>query len=48
VANFNALAPMARLLSAGDVMVEYDQNYEHYGIPQSQLLALQLLQTPPG
>ena len=47
-ANFNALAPMARLLSAGDVMVEYDQNYEHYGIPQPQLLALQLLQTPLG
>jgi arabinofuranan 3-O-arabinosyltransferase len=48
VANYNALAPMARLLSAGDVMVEYDQNYAHYGIPQSQLLALQLAQTPLG
>ena len=30
---------MARLLSAGDVMVEYDQHYEHYGVPQPQLLA---------
>jgi arabinofuranan 3-O-arabinosyltransferase len=48
VANDNALAPMARLLSAGDLMVEYDQNYAHYGIPQSQLLALQLAQTPLG
>jgi arabinofuranan 3-O-arabinosyltransferase len=48
VANFNALAPMARLLSAGDVMVEYDQNYAHFGIPQSQLLSLQLAHTPLG
>jgi arabinofuranan 3-O-arabinosyltransferase len=47
-ANTNALAPMARLLSAGDVMVEYDQRYEHYGAPQPQLLALQMLQTPVG
>jgi arabinofuranan 3-O-arabinosyltransferase len=47
-ANFNALAPMARLLSAGDVMVEYDQNDAYYGIPQSQLLAPQLAQTPLG
>ncbi len=46
--NYNALAPMARLMSAGDVMVEYDQRYEHYGVPQPQLLALQLLQTPSG
>ena len=48
VANYNALAPMARLLSAGDVMVEYDQNYAHFGIPQSQLLSLQLAQVPLG
>ncbi len=48
VANMNALAPMSRLMGAGDVMVEYDQRYEHYGVPQSQLLALQLLQTPTG
>jgi arabinofuranan 3-O-arabinosyltransferase len=46
--NLNALAPMARLLSAGDVMVEYDQRYEQYGIVQPQLLALQLLETPTG
>jgi arabinofuranan 3-O-arabinosyltransferase len=47
-ANMNALAPMARLMGAGDVMVEYDQQYERYGVPQPQLLALQLLQTPLG
>ena len=44
----NALAPMARLMGAGDLMVEYDQQYERYGVPQPQLLALQLLQTPLG
>lgn len=44
----SALAPMARLLSAGDVLVEYDQAYEHYGTPQPQLLALQLAKTPAG
>ena len=48
IANPNALAPMARLMGAGDLMVEYDQQYERYGIPQPQLLALQLLQTPLG
>ncbi|HEY1445916.1 MAG TPA: alpha-(1-_3)-arabinofuranosyltransferase family protein, partial [Acidimicrobiales bacterium] len=48
VANWNALAPMSRLMGAGDVMVEYDQRYEHYGVPQPQLLSLQLLQTPAG
>ena len=48
IENMNALAPMARLMGAGDLMVEYDQRYEHYGVPQPQLLALQLLQTPTG
>ena len=46
--NYSALAPMARLMSVGDLMVEYDQRYEHYGVPQPQLLALQLLHTPSG
>ena len=32
-ANTNALAPMARLMGAGDLLVEYDQRYEHYGVP---------------
>ncbi|HEY1827190.1 MAG TPA: alpha-(1-_3)-arabinofuranosyltransferase family protein, partial [Acidimicrobiales bacterium] len=48
IENTNALAPMARLMSAGDVMMEYDQRYEHYGIPQPQLLALQMLEQPQG
>ena len=47
-ANMNALAPMARLMGAGDLMVEYDQQYERYGVPQPQLLARQLAQTPLG
>ena len=42
------LAPMARLLSAGDVLVEYDQAYEHYGTPQPQLLAQALASHPAG
>lgn len=46
--NWNALAPMARLLSAGDILVENDTQYEHYGIPQPQILALQLATTPTG
>ena len=48
IINVNALAPMARLMSAGDLLVEYDQRYEHYGIPQSQILGLQMLLTPMG
>jgi hypothetical protein len=48
VEQWDSLAPMARLLSAGDVLVEYDQRYEHYGTPQPQLFAQQLAQTPTG
>ncbi len=48
IANTNALAPMARLMGAGDLMVQYDQQYERYGVPQPQILALQLGQTPLG
>ena len=47
-ANPNALAPMARLMGAGDLMVEYDQQYERYGVTQPQLLAPQFLQAPLG
>ena len=47
-ANTNALAPMARLMGAGDVLVEYDQRYEHYGVPHPKLLAQLLSQTPLG
>ncbi len=45
---WGALAPLARLLSAGDVLVEYDQAFEHYNSPQPTLLAQQLAQTPAG
>ena len=47
-ADMNAVAPMARLMGAGDLMVQYDQQYERYGVPQPQLLALQFLHTPLG
>ncbi len=48
IENWSALAPMARLMSAGNLLVEYDQAYEHYGTPQPKLLAASLAQTPPG
>jgi len=43
-----ALAPMARLMSAGDVMVEYDQNAALYGAPQAVTLAQRLRHVPSG
>ncbi len=48
IEDWTGLAPMARLLSAGDVLVEYDQAYEHYGVPQPEILAQQLAKTPAG
>jgi len=48
IEQWNALAPLARLLSAGDVLVEYDQAFEHYDTPQPTLLAQQLASTPAG
>ncbi|MGH9029034.1 MAG: discoidin domain-containing protein, partial [Acidimicrobiales bacterium] len=48
VEQWNSLSQMARLMSAGDVLVENDQRYEHYGTPQPQLLAQQLQATPSG
>src|SRR6202035_4895079 len=48
IANLNGIAPIARLMGAGDLMVQYDQQYERYGVPQPQIVALQLEQTPPG
>ncbi|MGH9043546.1 MAG: alpha-(1-_3)-arabinofuranosyltransferase domain-containing protein [Acidimicrobiales bacterium] len=47
-AQWQALAPMARLLSAGDVLVQYDQEYEHYNSPNPVLLAQQIATTPSG
>ena len=32
--DWNALAPMASLMSAGDVLVQYDQAYERYDTPE--------------
>jgi hypothetical protein len=46
--DWNALAPMASLMDAGDVLVQYDQAYERYGAPSPQQLALDLATTPTG
>ena len=48
VMDWNAMAPMASLLDAGDVLVQYDQAYERYDTPNPQTLAAQLATTPPG
>ena len=45
---WNTLAPMASLMSAGDVLVQYDQQFERYDIPNPQQVALELATTPPG
>ena len=46
--NTNAIAPMARLIGAGDVLVEYDQTATRYGIVQPRVLAAALRSVPPG
>ena len=46
--DWNTLAPMASLMSAGDVLVQYDQQYERYDVPNPQQVALELGTTPPG
>ncbi|MBV8462512.1 MAG: DUF3367 domain-containing protein, partial [Acidimicrobiales bacterium] len=46
--DWNALAPMAALMSAGDVLVQYDQAYERYDTTDPQQLALDLATTPRG
>ena len=48
VMNWQAMAPMASLLDAGDVLVQYDQAYERYDTPNPQTVAAQLATTPPG
>ena len=48
VMDWNALAPMASLMSAGNVLVQYDQAYERYDTPNPQQLADDLAVTPPG
>ncbi|HEX4244714.1 MAG TPA: discoidin domain-containing protein, partial [Acidimicrobiales bacterium] len=46
--DWNALAPMASLMSSGDVLVQYDLAYERYDTPNPQVIARQLQPTPPG
>ncbi len=48
IQDWSALAPMARLLSAGDVMVEYDQTSARYGSVQAVTLARTLETVPKG
>ncbi len=48
VENWAALGPLASLMSAGDVLVQYDQAYERYFLPSPQAVASGLATTPPG
>jgi arabinofuranan 3-O-arabinosyltransferase len=48
VMNWDAMAPMASLLSAGDVLVQYDLAYERYDTPNPQSMAAQLATAPVG
>ncbi len=48
VMDWTAMAPMASLLDAGDVLVQYDQAYERYDTPNPQTLAAELATMPPG
>ena len=48
VEDWNALAPVSSLMSAGDVLVQYDQAYERYGTPLPLQLAYDLQVTPKG
>ncbi|HUO49324.1 MAG TPA: alpha-(1-_3)-arabinofuranosyltransferase family protein [Acidimicrobiales bacterium] len=43
-----ALAPIARLMSVGDVLVQYDQAYERYGVARPAAVAAYLTPTPSG
>ncbi len=42
------IAPMASLMSAGDVLVQYDQRFEFYDTPNPLQLAKVFAVTPPG
>jgi hypothetical protein len=48
VMDWNTLGPMSSLLSAGDVLVQYDQAYERYDTPMPQTVAAQLATVPAG
>ena len=44
----DAIAPLARLMSAGDVLVQNDLAYERYDTPRPLPIAQALTPTPPG
>ena len=46
--DWNAFSPVARLMSVGDVIVEYDQQNERYDPPRPTVIQQQLATTPPG
>jgi hypothetical protein len=46
--DWNSLAPIARLMSAGDILVQYDQQYERYNAPRPALVSHELATVPPG
>jgi hypothetical protein len=48
VANWAALAPLARLMSVGDVLVQSDLVYQRYDQPPPAQLWAQLQPSPPG
>ncbi|HEY5108335.1 MAG TPA: alpha-(1-_3)-arabinofuranosyltransferase family protein [Acidimicrobiales bacterium] len=43
-----ALAPMSSLMSAGDVLVQYDQQFERYNVPDPRVVARSFHPTPHG
>ena len=47
-ANPAALSPIARLMSVGNLLVQYDTQYEHFGQPHPLTVASLLTPTPPG
>ena len=47
-ANPAALSPIARLMSIGNLLVQYDTQYEHFGQPHPLTVANLLRPTPPG
>ncbi len=42
------IAPMAALMSAGDVLVENDEQFERYDVPDPRVVAQSFDPTPPG
>ncbi|MHB8456259.1 MAG: discoidin domain-containing protein, partial [Acidimicrobiales bacterium] len=46
--DWKSLAPIARLMSVGSVLVQYDEQYARYDPPRPALLRHYLATTPPG